>query len=348
MPASKKGYIDIDAGANIMAEWHLYKSELLWCGLLAVMPLLSYGVKQFNFPGLQDWPKDLLSDNLSWLVRALAATTVIALTIAAAAPFTEGGTETKIGNGAEIVMVLDRSGSMSENLVRQDPLIQKKSTTRIQASRDVLLKFLDQRQADTFGLVAFNASAIAVAPLSSDRELARAALKSAESYSSGNTALSQALEVGLNYFKDRPLTATRVLLLVSDGDAKIKTEEKDVLQQLFHQYQVQLMWIYVQDDDDHFLDVADLSRMDGAIDTDVALHQSFQSLGVPYSAFEVSSKPGLQRAIAEISRMTNQSTRYEFRLPRQDFASYFYWLALILLCLLFWLKQHEITQWVSK
>lgn len=330
-----------------MAEWHLYKSELLWYLLLALMPLFSYGVKQFNYPGLEAWPKDLLSDSLSWLVRVLAAMTIIVLTIAAAAPFTDGGTKTKIGNGAEIVVVLDRSGSMSENLVRQDPLIQKKSITRIQASRDVLLKFLDQRQADTFGLVAFNASAIAVAPLSSDRELARAALKSAESYSSGNTALSHALETGLNYFKDRPLTATRVLLLVSDGDAKIKPEEKDVLQQLLQQYHVQLMWIYVQDDDDHFLDVTDVSRIDGAIDTDVALHQLFQSLGVPYSAFEVSSESGLQRAVTEISAMTNKPSRYEYRLPRQDYAGYFYWFALILLCHLFWFRQHEINYWVS-
>lgn len=330
-----------------MTELHFFKPELLWGLLLALLPFLSYGVKQFDYPSLERWPKDILSDNVNWLIKAIAALTISVLVIAAAAPFTEGGTDTKIGNGAEIVIVLDRSGSMSENLVRQDPLIQKKSTTRIQASREVLLKFLDQRQADTFGIVAFNASAIPVAPLSADRDLARAALKSAESYSSGNTALSRALEVGLSYFANRPITAIRVLLLVSDGDAKIKPEEKQVLETLLQQYRVQLMWIYVQQDEDHFLDVADLSRTDGAVDADVALHQQFQTLGVPYQAFEVSSESGLQRTITEISRMTNKPTRYQYQLPRQDYAVYLYTLAVFLLCLLFWLRQHEIKYWVQ-
>jgi mxaC protein len=331
-----------------MNEFHLFKPELMWLLLLAVLPFLSYGVKKFAYPSLSDWPKDTLSDNLSWLVKLIAAVTIIALVFAAAGPFTDGGTEIKIGNGAEIVVVLDRSGSMSENLVRQDPRIQKKSTTRIQAARKVLLDFLDERKADTFGLVAFNSSAIAVAPLSADRDLARAALKSAESYSSGNTALSRALEVGLDYFEGRSLTSTRLLLLVSDGDAKIKQQEKIILANLFKQHHVQLMWIYVQEDEDHYLDVADLSRVDGAVDTDIALHQVFQSLGVPYQAFEVNSENGFQNAINKISLMTNKTTRYEYRLPRQDFAYYFYLLAVCLLAGLFLFKQHEVHNWVKE
>ena len=329
-----------------MSELHFFKPELLWLLCLALLPFIAYGVNSFDQASLDDWPTDILSDNLNWLMKIIAALTICSLVIAAAAPFTEGGTETKVGNGAEIVVVLDRSGSMSENLVRQDPLIQQKSTTRIQASREVLLKFLEQRQGDTFGIVAFNASAIAVAPLSADRGLARAALESAESYSSGNTALSRALEVGLGYFADRPITSTRVLLLVSDGDAKIKPDEKRVLEQLLQQYRVQLMWIYVQQDEDHFLDVANLSRHAGAVDTDVELHKLFQTLGVPYHAFEVSSESGLQRAVDQISQMTNKPTRYHYQLPRQDYGRYFYLVSVLLLSLLFWLRQHELKKWV--
>jgi len=329
-----------------MSELFLFKPELLWLLLLAFLPFFSYGVKTFAYPSLQDWPKDKLSDNLRWLVKIVAACTVVALVIAAAAPFSEGGTETKVSKGAEIVVVLDRSGSMSENLVRQDPRIRHKSTTRIQAARKVLLQFLDQRQGDTFGLVAFNASAIPVAPLSYDRELARAALKSAESYSSGNTALSRALELGITYFEERPITATRVLMLVSDGDAKIKPEEQSVLKALLKRHQIQLVWIYVQHNDTHYLDVADLSRVDGAIDADVGLHKTFQSFEVPYHSFEVNSEKGLQRAIDEISHMTNKPTRYQYQLPRQDYGRYFYALAILLVLSLFWFRQQEIKSWV--
>jgi mxaC protein len=71
-------------------------------------------------------------------------------------------------------------------------------------------------------------------------------------------------------------------------------------------------------------------------------------LGVPYQAFEVSSEKGLQRAVAEIGRMTNKPTRYEYQLPRQDYAQYFYLAGMLLLGILFWLRQLEVRQWVSQ
>ena len=329
-----------------MGVLHLFKPELLWLLPLCLLPLLSYGVKQFSYPGLEDWPKDKISDMLRWGVRALAALTLMSLVIAASGPFTEGGTITKIGKGAEIVIVLDRSGSMDENLVKQDPTIRVKGVTRIEASRKVLLKLMDQRPGDTFGLVVFNASPIAVAPLSSDRDIARAALKSAESNSSGFTALNRALEMGLDYFKDRPYTATRLILLVSDGDTKIKPEDKTILKDKFKEYRAELMWIYVHTGYDFSLEFEeDISKEDGAVDPNVALNQLFHSLGMPYQAFEVNSEAGLQRAVAEIGQATNKPTRYEYRLPRQDYAIYFYMLAMVLLGVLFWLKQIEIKAW---
>ena len=224
---------------------HFFKPELLWLLPLALLPMISYGVKQFNFPGLEDWPKDLLSDWLRWGVRAIAALTLVSLIIAAAAPFTEGGTVTKVGEGAEIVVVLDRSGSMSENLQSDSQSVNAKPVSKIEAARKVLLKFMEQRPADTFGLVAFNAAPISVAPLSADRELAKAAIKSAESNSSGFTSLNRALAMGLDYFNGRPFTATRLIMLVSDGDAVIEPADREILKNQFKQYRAKLIWVYV-------------------------------------------------------------------------------------------------------
>lgn len=332
-----------------MNALHFFKPELLWLLPFCLLPLISYGVKQFSYPGLEDWTKDTVSNLLRWGVRVLAVLALASLVIAAAAPFTEGGTQTRTGKGAEIVIVLDRSGSMAESLEEQDPVERargKMTLSRIAASRTVLLKLMDQRPGDTFGVVVFNASPIAVAPLSADRELARAALKSAEGNSSGFTALHRALEMGLDYFQDRPYTATRLILLVSDGDTKIKDEDKEILRERFKEYQAELMWIYVHTGYDFSLEFEeDISKDEGAVDPNVALNQLFLSLGMPYQAFEVNSEQGLQRAVAEIGRATNKPTRYEFRLPRQDYAVYFYILAMSLLGVLFWLKQIEIKAW---
>lgn len=338
-----------------MNALHFFKPELLWLLPLALLPLISYGVKQFSFPGLEDWPKDFMSDWLRWGVRALAVLTLSCLIIAAAAPFTEGGTVIKVGEGAEIVVVLDRSGSMSENLQSNSQSINAKPVSKIEAARKVLLKFMEQRPADTFGIVAFNAAPISVAPLSADREIAKAALKSAESNSSGFTALNRALAMGLDYFNGRPFTATRLIMLVSDGDAVIEPADREILKNQFKQYRAKLIWVYVHAGvEKNILDsviagdneiVTNAQKEEVDINQNVAMNRLFEELDIPYQAFEVNSEAGLQRAVAEIGRATNKPTRYEYRLPRQDYAVYFYLLTMLTLGALFRLKQIEIKVW---
>jgi len=346
-----------------MNALHFVKPELLWLLPLALLPLISHGLKQFDYPGLANWPQDVLSLVLKWGIRGLASLTIASLIIAASAPFTEGGTSTRVGKGAEIVVVLDRSGSMSEGLKgrdynRQDAEEGKPNDhflSKIEAARKVLLTFMQQRPADTFGVVAFNASAISVAPLSADRALAEAAMQSAQSQSTGFTALGRALALALDYFNGRPYTATRLILLVSDGDAMIEPEDQAVLKQAFAQQRVQLMWIYVRGE-------RELSILDTVIAGDneiltqgdiqytnkkqlASMHAVFSQLGVPYHAFEVDSEDGFQQAIQAVSSATNKPTRYAFRLPRKDYGVHFYFLSSMLIAILMTIKQMEIKAW---
>ncbi|MGJ8619174.1 MAG: vWA domain-containing protein [Methylophilaceae bacterium] len=346
-----------------MEVLHFVKPDFLWLLPLALLPLISHGLKQFDYPGLANWPHDTFSRILKWGVRGIASMTLIALIIAATAPFTEGGTATRIGKGAEIVVVLDRSGSMSEGLKgreynRQDAEAGKSNDhflSKIEASRKVMLKFMQERSADTFGVVAFNASAISVAPLSADKALAESAMLSAQSQSTGFTALGRALALALDYFSDRPYTATRLILLVSDGDAIIEPEDQVILKQAFAQQRVQLMWIYVRGE-------RELSILDTVIAGDneiitqndieyannkqsASMHEVFNQLGIPYHAFEVDSEEGFQQAIKAVSSATNKPTRYTFRLPRKDYGVYFYLLSSLLIALLIVIKQMEIKVW---
>ena len=323
-----------------LANLHFMKPEMLWLLPLAILPLFSHGIHQYDFPGLEDWPKDRLSTLMRWGLRSIAALSLASLLLAAASPFSEGGTATNIGNGAEIVVVFDRSGSMTDPLAgengRSDDYVSK-----IKAARQVLLDFMQQRVADTFGVVVFNSSPISVAPVSADRALAEAALESAEARSVGFTALARALGLGLEYFRDRPLTANRIILLVSDGDAIIEGEDRDFLQQAFNRQQSGLIWIYVRGD-------REPSIMESRQPTDsqsLSMHRIFNQMGMPYQAFEVNSYEGMQKAIEEVSRLTNHPTRYEYRLPRRDLAAPLYWIALICIGLLVWIKHLEISAW---
>lgn len=342
-----------------MNSLHFFKPDLLWLLPLALLPFISHSVKQFDYPDLAEWPRDVSANLIKWGIRGLASLALVAIIIAAAAPFTEGGTVTREGVGAEIVVVLDRSGSMSEGLKGRSNNDQAAGgglfLSKIEAARKVLFKFMQQRPADTFGMVAFNASAISVAPLSADRDLAEAAVLSAESQSSGFTALGRALALALDYFNGRPYTATRLILLVSDGDAVIEPEDQAALKQAFAQQRVQLMWIYVRGEreltildtviagDNEIITKADQAEADQK--QSASMHSVFNQLGVPYHAFEVDSEDGFQKAIRAVSNVTNKPTRYEFRLPRKDYGIHFYILGAILIGLLIAIKQMEIKAW---
>ncbi|MET0231122.1 MAG: vWA domain-containing protein [Rhodanobacteraceae bacterium] len=324
----------------MLSHLHWTYPWLLWALPLALLPLLDYGSRAFAYPRTSDWPPDLASSVLRALLRAAGAISIAALVVASAAPYLEGGTKTLSGQGAEIVIVLDRSGSMSEPLIGAGD-DSAKPEAKINAARRVLLDFMRRRPGDTFGMTTFNASPIGVAPLSEDRELVEAGLASAEARSEGYTAPASALALALDYFRDRPLTASRVVLLVSDGGATIKDENREKLRALFAARQASLVWIYTRGDDEpSILDPPKQRELDS-----LTLHEFFGSMGSPYEMFEVTSAEGLEHAVVEVGRLTNLPTRYEQRLPRRDLAGPLFALALAGIALLVLARSMEVEAW---
>lgn len=60
----------------------------------------------------------------------------------------------------------------------------------------------------------------------------------------------------------------------------------------------------------------------------------FQSLGVPYKAYDAGAAEALQEAIDDINRLENRPLVYEEHLPRHDLRTICYALALVCLALL--------------
>lgn len=310
--------------------------------LLALLPLLRHGVREFSYPSLSWWPRDSLSLVVAFVLRALAALAAALLIAAAAGPYLDGGHVTRVGRGAQIVVVFDRSGSMSEALAAS--FDEQAGESKIAAARRLLLDFMRQRKGDMFGMVAFGSSPIAVAPLSEDRAVAEAAVASAEVRSFGFTKVGRALALALDYWRDRPFTGSRLVLLISDGGAEIGAEDRDALEDLFHARRASLVWIYTRG-----------AREDSVIENvdedspaqSLSMHRFFTGLGVAYQVFEATDPQGMQRAIAEIGRLTNLPTRYEERLPRRDLAQALFTAALVLIALLIGARLYELRRWTS-
>ncbi len=312
----------------------------LWALPLAALPLFDVGARVFAYPRTADWPADRASTVLRALLRATGALSVLALVVASAAPYLEGGSQTLSGQGAEIVIVLDRSGSMSEPLIGSTGA-NDRHEDKINAARRVLLAFMRRRPGDTFGMTTFNASPIGVAPLSEDRGLVEAGLVSAEARSEGYTAPASALALALDYFRGRPLTAARIVLLVSDGGATIREENREKLRALFAQRHASLIWIYTRGEEEPSI----VAPRRNTGEDSLSLHEFFGSMGSPYEMFEVTSPEGLEHAVAEVGRMTNLPTRYEQRLPRRDLAAPMFALALVGICLLILARSLEVREW---
>jgi mxaC protein len=324
----------------VLTHLHWTYSSVLWALPLAVLPLLNYGARTFAYPYTADWPPDAASEWLRALLRAAGALSLALLIVASAGPYLEGGTQTLSGSGAEIAIVLDRSGSMTEPLI--DPTGEGTShESKINAARRILLAFMQRRPGDTFGMTTFNASPIGVAPLSEDRELVEAGLISAEARSEGYTAPASALALALDYFRDRPLTAARVVLLVSDGGATIKEENREKLRELFNARHASLIWIYTRGDEEPSI-VAPRGK---AASDSLSMHEFFGEMGSPYEMFEVSSAEGLEHAVGEVARMTNLPTRYEQHLPRKDLAGPLFLFALIGICVIAAARSMEVWEW---
>ena len=77
----------------------------------------------------------------------------------------------------------------------------------------------------------------------------------------------------------------------------------------------------------------------------LSMHEFFESLGSPYQMFEIASAEGLERAIAEVGRMTNLPTRYEQHLPRKDLAGPLFLFALIGIGFITAARSMEVWEW---
>ena len=149
--------------------------------------------------------------------------------------------------------------------------------------------------------ITFNASPIGVAPLGEDRALVESALVSAEARSEGFTAPARALGLALDYFRDRQLTASRVVLLVSDGGATISSENRAKLTDLFAARHASLIWIYTRGEQEPSIRVPQEFASES-----LSMHEFFESLGSPYQMFK--SRVRGSRTRGRRSRPPDQSS----------------------------------------
>jgi Ca-activated chloride channel family protein len=147
------------------------------------------------------------------LLTALALAAFAAFVIALARPqFGKTITRTQ-ASGVDIMLCMDVSGSM----LSEDFTIGSERASRIDAIKQVAEQFIDQRQNDRIGIIAFAGRPYLVSPLTLDhdwlvRNLDRVQLGQVED----GTAIGSALAMAAKRLEDKP-GKTKVIVLLTDG-----------------------------------------------------------------------------------------------------------------------------------
>jgi Ca-activated chloride channel homolog len=152
--------------------------------------------------------KPTLKERLRHVPFGLRVLAVILIVVALARPQSASQGENIYTEGIDIAMALDISGSM---------LAEDFQPNRIQAAKDVALKFVDGRQNDRIGLVVFAGQSFTQCPMTMDYRVLKNLLRQVKpGMVEDGTALGMGIAQGVNRLKDSK-AKSRVMILLTDG-----------------------------------------------------------------------------------------------------------------------------------
>lgn len=143
--------------------------------------------------------------NIPLILRLLALGCCI---VALARPQEKNDIEITDGQGIDIVLCLDVSGSMAAKDL---------APTRLDASREMASNFIAQRKGDRIGLVIFSGESFTLSPLTTDKAMLQNQLAAARSgVLKDGTSLGSGLATGVDRLKNST-AKSKVIILLTDG-----------------------------------------------------------------------------------------------------------------------------------
>lgn len=187
--------------------------------LLALIPLLLFLLRRFpressaaaySNLGLLAGYQTTWRLRYRWLPTAVRALAMALLVVALARPQV-GRAETELpGEGIDIALVLDTSGSMAVSFGGDE--------TRLAVAQRVLREFVQGRSEDRIGLVIFREASMVLSPLTLDYPALQRLLEEVPRINlPDGTAIGVGLADGVNLLRDSR-ARSRVVILLTDGE----------------------------------------------------------------------------------------------------------------------------------
>jgi len=315
-----------------------------WVLYLLPLALLPLVVSLFT-QKLTSWnvlvPQTESSHFLDWFIKIVGLIAVSSAILGLAGLYQTEKTVERVGTGAHLVFVLDRSASMNETFGGKVP--DEQTLAKSQVARDILATFVDQRSHDLFGVVGFSTQPFYMSPLTEHKSATQAAINSLTSPGLAFTNVYKGLAMGLNYFKDKAQTGSRVIVLVSDGAATLDHRSQKTLREWFQRYQTSLYWFFLRTKNGTGISSEPESPKDDnpSVMPERYLDKFFKSLSIPYYAFEVDTAESLQAAISELDKLESTPLVYKELIPKKSYRHLCYLIALLSVLILSGVKALE-------
>jgi Ca-activated chloride channel homolog len=176
--------------------WYLRKTDKMQAAVIVST------VK--NFYGTKSWKN--IFRHIIFILRLLV---VVSIIFALARPQIRNDEQLVNGEGIDIVLCLDISGSM---------LAQDFTPNRMEAAKNVASDFIDNRPADRIGLVIFSGESFTMCPLTTDRAMLKSQLFSVQSgLLEDGTAIGSGLATGIDRLRSSS-SKSKVIILLTDGE----------------------------------------------------------------------------------------------------------------------------------
>lgn len=296
---------------------------------LAVLPFFCSAATPQGYPSLDGFEPDFTSSLVSVLLRVAAAIAIAGLVLGMAGLHVKSQDIVKTGEGAHIVLLIDRSSSMDNNFAGRPPEGGEESKSA--AARRLLKDFIIARPHDLVGIAAFSTAPMHILPLTDRKEALLAAVEATSRPGLAYTNVGRGLALALDIHERDTSAAARAVLFVSDGAAVIDRKVQESLRAAFAKRPINLYWLFLRTANTRGIsDVPDK----GEPDTPQAFPERhldifFKSLGTNYKSFEAENPQAVAAAIAEISKLESNPITYVETTPRLDLAVWAYLAALI-------------------
>jgi Ca-activated chloride channel homolog len=190
--------------------------QLFWLALLLPAMIFWYiknnnrqqaGIKVSSlksFKGISSWKN--LFRHTPFAFRLLAMAFII---VALARPQTKNDEQQVEGEGVDIILCIDVSGSMTA---------QDFTPNRMEAAKAVAESFVEKRLTDRIGIVIFSGESFTQCPLTTDKAVLKSAIENIRNgLLEDGTAIGDGLSTGIDRLRSSK-TKTKVIILLTDGE----------------------------------------------------------------------------------------------------------------------------------